>query len=308
MVALVVLCILFGLLACFFAAWLWRVKHKKPKPPQKSEELIRLEEKEKSLKDKITGLIRIIEIQEADLSNKKEQLGFLNEQNKKILEENDARSEDLKTKNDELARINEEKEKILSELNSINEAIRDAKTALLSISQEQDSTRKELERLKELQRVAVLANENSSEIELWDLSIDEHEQKLISILKEIKSDYPELRIDISTIEWKRIWLSKLQDLGNREGLNCKGVYRLVLKKDPKVCYVGQAQSIQDRWYQHVKKMIGADNKGSEKLYNYRPEDFYWSVIEKGSGVNLNESEHYWIDFYGCKGVGLNKKA
>ena len=301
MVVWIVLCIVFGLLACFFAAWLWYVKHKKPKPPQKSEELIRLEEKEKALKDKITGLIRIIEIQEADLNNKREQLAFLNEQSRKILEENDAKSADLK-------RINEEKEKILGELNSINEAIRDAKTALLSISQEQDSTRKELDRLKEVQRVAVLANENSSEIELWDLSIDEHETKLISILKEIKSDYPELKVDISTIEWKRIWLPKLQDLGNREGLSCKGIYRLVLKKDPKVCYVGQAQSIQDRWYQHVKKMIGADNKGSEKLYNYRPEDFYWSVIEKGNGVNLNESEHYWIEFYGCKEVGLNKKA
>ena len=102
-------------------------------------------------------------------------------------------------------------------------------------------------------------------------------------------------------------MPKLQDIGNREGLNCRGIYRLVLKSDEKVCYVGQAVNIQDRWYQHVKKMIGADAKGAEKLYNYRPEDFYWSVIEFDS-KDLNDSEHYWIEFFGCKERGLNKKA
>ena len=54
-------------------------------------------------------------------------------------------------------------------------------------------------------------------------------------------------------------------------------------------------------------MIGVLSIGNEKLYKYRPEDFYWSVIETDS-KNLNESEHYWIEFYGCKEVGLNKKA
>ena len=102
-------------------------------------------------------------------------------------------------------------------------------------------------------------------------------------------------------------MPKVQDLSNSKGLERKGIYRLVLKTDPGVCYVGQATNIKDRWYQHIKKMIGVDFKGNEKLYNYRPEDFYWSVIEFDP-QNLNESEHYWIEYYGCKEKGLNRKA
>lgn len=61
---------------------------------------------------------------------------------------------------------------------------------------------------------------------------------------------------------------------NEHDLGRSGIYRLVLKNDENVCYVGQAINIKDRWYQHIKKMIGVDVKGNEKLYNYRPEDFY----------------------------------
>lgn len=102
-------------------------------------------------------------------------------------------------------------------------------------------------------------------------------------------------------------MPKVQDLSNSKGLDKKGIYRLVLKSDPGVCYVGQAVNIKDRWYQHIKKMIGVELRGNEKVYNYRPEDFYWSVIEF-EPQDLNESEHYWIEFYGCKEKGLNKKA
>ena len=38
-------------------------------------------------------------------------------------------------------------------------------------------------------------------------------------------------------------------------------------------------------------MIGVDAKGSEKLYKYRPEDFYWTVIERDP-KDLNEAERY----------------
>ena len=53
-------------------------------------------------------------------------------------------------------------------------------------------------------------------------------------------------------------------------------------------------------------MIGADAKGTEKLYRYRPEDFYWTVLETNT-TDLNSAERYWIEYYCCKEVGLNKK-
>lgn len=72
-----------------------------------------------------------------------------------------------------------------------------------------------------------------------------------------------------------------------------------------VGYVGQAVNIKMRWYQHVKKMIGVDAKGNEKLYQYdRPDKFVWMIIESGDNVNLNKSEKYWIEYFG---LGLNRK-
>ena len=120
-------------------------------------------------------------------------------------------------------------------------------------------------------------------------------------------DYAELRGDIATIEWKKIWLPKIQDIVNRNELDGKKcIYRLVLKEDNEVCYVGQAVNVKERWYQHIKKMIGVDTVGNERLYEYRPDDFWWTIVEENP-KNLNESEHYWIEYFGCTEKGLNKK-
>ena len=72
-------------------------------------------------------------------------------------------------------------------------------------------------------------------------------------------------------------------------------------------YIGKTiQTIKDRWYEHIKKMIGADNKGSEKLYDYRPNEFYWTIMESGCN-DLNGAEKYWIEYYCCREKGLNKR-
>ena len=188
----------------------------------------------------------------------------------------------------------------------LQEEIRNSEEILQSDKMNIETIKKELKDLSERKRLAIL-NQEEIEDKLWDYSITPKEQELISILERIKNDYPELKLDISTIEWRKVWMPKVQDLSNSKGLERKGIYRLVLKSDPGVCYVGQATNIKDRWYQHIKKMVGVDFKGNEKLYNYRPEDFYWSVIEFDP-QNLNESEHYWIEYYGCKEKGLNRKA
>lgn len=167
----------------------------------------------------------------------------------------------------------------------------------------------ELIKLKEDHRLAVLANQNDLNEGLWELQVRSSEVELIKILERIKIDYPELKNDISTIEWKKIWLPKMQDLCGKKGLDGKcGIYRLVLKSDENICYVGQAVNIKERWYQHIKKMIGVEAKGGEKLYEWRPEDFWWSVLEECENKELNDREKYWIEFYACKEVGLNKRV
>ena len=202
-------------------------------------------------------------------------------------------------KSAEVVKMDEETSILLASENVLKESMKALETKITSLAEE-------IERLKKIQRQALL-EENEIKQGWWDIYISPKENELISILNKIKLDYPDLKTDIATIEWRRIWLPKLQNLCNEHELNCRGIYRLVLKENENVCYVGQAVNIQDRWYQHAKKMLGVDGKGNEKLYDYRPEDFYWSVLETGDEVDLNKSERYWIDYYCCKEKGLNKK-
>lgn len=182
-----------------------------------------------------------------------------------------------------------------------------AAVELQGYKNELESIVKELDDAKITQRNLILGDDGDRLQNCFDLvDLSSKETKLISTLAEISELYPELTKDLATIEWKKIWLPKFQDICNANGLNgMRGIYRLVLKNDNNVCYVGQAVNIKERWYEHVKKMIGADTKGNEKLYKYRPEDFYWTVLETGTS-DLNKAERYWIEFYCCKEVGLNK--
>ena len=176
---------------------------------------------------------------------------------------------------------------------------------------------KELEKLLAIQKV-VETNEDNV---IWDPILNEKQAKLVSILHDLILMYPDLSLDFASIEWKKIWMPQLQGLGSLiDGKS--GVYRLILKDNKMppltverdglqfelpVCYVGQAVNIKDRWYQHVKKMIGVMAKGNEKLYDWRPEDFKWCLVEVGRDVDLDKSEKYWIGYYAAK-EGLNKKV
>ena len=55
-------------------------------------------------------------------------------------------------------------------------------------------------------------------------------------------------------------------------------------------------------------MIGVESKGNEKLYEYKPNQLRWRLLEEVSDRSkLNDREKYWIEFFGCKEWGLNKK-
>lgn len=227
----------------------------------------------------------------------------------------------------------EEKAKIVDEriwsrskeLEEINKKLVDAQnqvveatSGLAEVVKKKEDTVKEIEELrkacaaidaelsdaKNTSRAAILREEEDGEG--WTFELSGKEKKLINTLQEIKGIYPELEKELAGIEWKKIWLPKVQALCVREKLGCRGIYRLVLKEDKNVCYVGQAVNVKERWYEHIKKMIGADGRGNEKLYEYRPEDFEWSVVEREVG-DLNKAERYWIEYYCCVEKGLNSK-
>ena len=219
-------------------------------------------------------------------------------------EEERKKLEDVKGEREQVVKeIEERKKEVEDRLAEINLSI-EGKTAEL------EALLGELVEKKE-RYTKVLLEESKSNKEWWTLEVSPQEEEMVTLLRKLGSEYPLIREELAKVEWSKVWLPRLQELGGKEGLRgCAGIYRLVLKEDEKVCYVGQAVDILDRWYTHVKKMVGAEKKGSERVYRYKPEDFWWTVIERVEGSEkekLDEKEKWWIEFYGAKEVGLNKK-
>lgn len=208
----------------------------------------------------------------------------------------------------------------------------------LNCYQELETKTAELNRLIEDQKVLHKesmqrdAEENLVNANQKVLSISPNERRIIELINEIVDLYPILKEDLLGIAWKKVWLPKMQDMVSSLGLmseSVAGIYRLSVVDNENINYVGQATDIKNRWYEHAKKMVGTDKKGTEKLYNYEvktnggdevvhlalPSDFKWEVIEKWDNKNgdggrsewLNSREHYWIDYYCCVELGLNKK-
>ena len=89
-----------------------------------------------------------------------------------------------------------------------------------------------------------------------------------------------------------------------------GIYKIT-HIDSGKCYVGQAANIADRWKQHCKRGVGAEdwtrNKLYPAMYSLGVENFSFEIIEECSRAQLNEREDYWQDFFHAKDFGYSIK-
>ena len=201
-------------------------------------------------------------------------------------------------------------EEMHDEKSNMMESISDLQAQLEELGLAKVNLFEAVENLKRTNNLAIkhqLKDEEENECG-WAFEVTPHEAKLIALIDELKALAPQLSADLSGIVWKRIWLPKIQELCNREDLGSKrGIYVLSVKENRNCKYIGQAVNIKERWYQHMKKMLGVDNKGAEKLYEYRPEELIWGIVEEvGADENMDERERYWIEFFAAK-AGLNKR-
>ena len=211
-----------------------------------------------------------------------------------------------------LSELQEEKIREIGELDSgikaLESRICSGREVLESIEGQIKVTNYELDELAHL-KASILAVEEGVGTS-WTFTPGD-KKRLIELIHQLVDEYgnqfPILRKELLKAEWSSVWLPQVQQLCSREGLDRSGIYRLTLKSNSDVVYIGQAQSIKDRWYTHIKKMLGVEAKGTERLYEYRPDDFEWSVVEFKEG-NLDSDEKYWIDYYKCREIGLNKKG
>lgn len=89
-----------------------------------------------------------------------------------------------------------------------------------------------------------------------------------------------------------------------------GIYKLTNIENG-MCYVGQAVDIADRWKTHIKRGLGAEPGGRNKLYpimyEIGPENFTFEVIEECPRDQLNAREDYWQDYFKAKEFGYSIK-
>ena len=221
------------------------------------------------------------------LQEKMKTISELEARSKKLVEEGDAKNEERRAAEGELIELSGKKEILMQEVADLTE-----KLALLKDTHS-----------------AALRESRGKDRDAEGLKLDGKGSRLVELIGRIEEDYPELRGDLEGIAWKKVWLPKMQELVKKVGAEVSGIYKLTLKENEELVYIGQAVNIKERRYQHAKKLLGVLNKGNEKLYggDWRPDDFWWEILEVGSGKEwLDSHERYWIDFFDATS-GLNKK-
>ena len=112
--------------------------------------------------------------------------------------------------------------------------------------------------------------------------------------------------------WKIYYEKPYTDLVGRVVGNGRhtGIYKIT-NIENKMCYVGQAVDIADRWKTHIKRGIGAEAPGNNKLYpamlSFGVENFTFEILEECDRSKLNEREDYWQDVCKAKEFGYSIK-
>lgn len=173
--------------------------------------------------------------------------------------------------------------------------------------------RAELEDIKSKRNAAVeeykRALEMEQQREFYRLSLSDVDIEEIKKIREIEKYLRDAR-PLNKVIWSVYYEHPYTDLVGRvvgAGRHT-GIYKLTNIENGMV-YVGQAVNIADRWKQHIKCAIGAENAPNNKLYPVMhaigPENFTFEVIEECEQEKLNEREQYWQDFYKAKEFGYS---
>lgn len=136
----------------------------------------------------------------------------------------------------------------------------------------------------------------------------------ISEIKRLREVLPYLRdkTPLNKVIYKVYYERPLTDMIGRvvgPGVHT-GIYKIT-NIDSQMCYVGQAVSIADRWKQHTKRGVGAEDWTQNKLYpamySLGVENFTFEIVEECDRSRLNEREDYWQEYFHAKDFGYSIK-
>lgn len=150
---------------------------------------------------------------------------------------------------------------------------------------------------------------------------------VVKLLEDAIEVAPQLKSELRKIEWSLCYLPYKKNFIKE--LSKSGIYVLELKKEYEeealrelglkrkneddglsgAAYVGQAVNVYERWTTHIKKMLGIEASGNEKLYKGKvsPHWWKWRVIEWCDKKDLDEREKFWIEAFDSVEKGFNSK-
>ena len=186
---------------------------------------------------------------------------------------------------------------------------------ILAKQTELDLIDKQLADLASMLDAAVAANKRTEELEtqqefyrlqLSQIDIDEI-KRLREVLIYLRDSEP-----LNKVIWKVYYEKPYTDLIGRvvgSGTHT-GIYKIT-NINNKMCYVGQAANIAERWRQHIKRGVGAEAPTRNKLYpamlEYGVENFTFEIIEECDRSLLNDREDYWQNYFHAKDYGYSIK-
>lgn len=181
------------------------------------------------------------------------------------------------------------------------------------VNAEIDQIHVDLDKISATRAAAIQAQLEEEKIqqqaEYYSLSIDDVDKREIKILQSIENELRDPR-PIRMIIWQTYYSKKANELSARVlGTEEKcGIYKITNKTN-KLCYIGQAKKIRERWREHMKCGLGIDTPANNKLYQamYKEgiDNFTFEMLEECAAADLNEKEAFYINLYNSHDYGYN---
>ena len=150
-------------------------------------------------------------------------------------------------------------------------------------------------------------------VDFYRLKLSESEMSDVIKLIEISSSVNQPDV-LKKLVYKTYFEKKMNDLlGRVVGANSEisGIYKIT-HIDSGKSYIGQTVNMKDRWRTHLKRGLGIEapssNKFYQSMYELKPWNFTWEVLEACKKEELNEKEKYWIEFHQTNSWGWNSKG
>lgn len=201
-------------------------------------------------------------------------------------------------------------------LSILQEAATEFDKALLNKKNEIKTLQIKFDDLFQKTQAAIAANKRQKEIEnktdFYRLILPEEDLIEIKKLKEV-AVYLRDKEPLNKVIWKVYYENPTTDLIGRvigKDIKC-GIYKITNLHNFQ-CYVGQSKNIAQRWRQHIRSGLGAENTSSNnKLYSALMaegvENFSFEIIEECPLEKLLERELFWQDYFKAKEYGYSIK-